>query len=198
MHVPEQGPMQLQHAPSDDDLFEVLRDSDATTYVLSRDLELMRTNAGWVRFARANGGEHILAEWRPGRRILDAISEVVRPFFSAGYHRALRTGEKWEHDYECSSAIEHRRFRMIAFPTERGLVVTHALIIAEPHDREAEPPSEDYVASGMILMCAHCRRVRNFRQEARWDWVPVLVATMPWNVSYGLCPPCAKFYAAST
>lgn len=178
------------------DIFESLRNSADTTYeVAANNLELMRTNAGWDRFARENGGERILSEWYPGRSILDAISDVLRSFYRIGFKHAVESGLRWEHDYECSSGTTLRRFRMIAYPGPYSLVITHAPRRIALHDREIYAPSLDYVADGRITMCAHCRRVRNARHSNRWDWVPNFVEEPPTHLTQGLCPPCVRYYS---
>ena len=173
--------------------FSAIAASDNVSYILSKDLRILRTNSAWDRFALENGGEQILVSWRPGASILAAIPELLRPFFVERFGRACATGERWEHDYECSSPERYRQFRMIAFPFGESFVVTHALRAEHAHDRETREPSEVYVQRGIVTMCAHCRRVRA-RPRERWDWVPMYVARPPARVSHGLCAPCAEYY----
>lgn len=174
-------------------VFHSFANAAQTSYILSPDRSLLRCNTAWDEFARANGGDAVLAQAVRGSSLLDAISPSLRPFYAAGFDHACRTGERWEHVYECSSAEVHRTFRMIAYPFGDSLVVTHVLQVERPHDREASPPGEVYLRDGVIEMCAHCRLVRH-ATATRWDWVPALVAAMPPNVSHGLCPPCAAYY----
>ncbi|MBA3539592.1 MAG: hypothetical protein H0T79_08170 [Deltaproteobacteria bacterium] len=186
--------MQLHHDRSDPALlFDTLVDSDNTSYLLSSHLELVRANTGWERFARENDGERV-RDWYPGRQILEGISEVLRPFYATNYMRVLWTGVRWEHDYECSSALDYRVFRMMVLPSDGMLVVTHSPLVEVPHTREASPPRPDYVWGDAIVMCSNCRRVLNARHPKRWDWVPAFVADLPQNVTNGLCPPCARYY----
>ena len=49
-------------------------------------------------------------------------------------------------------------------------------------------------ASGLVIQCAHCRKVRNQQRPGGWDWVPVLVAQTYPMTSHGLCPACLDFY----
>lgn len=175
--------------------FTALAASDNVSYILSNDLFIQNTNSAWDQFAIENGGEQILATWGRGASLLAAIPEPLRPFFVDGFARACSTGERWEHDYECSSPERYRQFRMIVFPFAEGFVVTHALRAEHAHDRETRGPAEAYVHQGLITMCAHCRRVRTPpRARERWDWVPVYVARPQSRVSHGLCPPCAEYY----
>lgn len=187
--------VELHHANEElTDVFDALRTSENSSYALSSDLQLLEVNEGWRQFALRNNGAEILRDWVPGRLLLDAISEVLRPFFAAGYERALRTGLRWDHDYECNSAVELRKFRMIALPSRTTLVVTHSPLVELPMDRPISEGTADYVSNGFIVMCSHCRRTRNVMHQ-RWDWVPSFIARMPDNVSHGLCPACVRYYA---
>lgn len=168
--------------------------SDNVTYVVSADLHILRTNPAWERFGRANGGDDFLGQWQHGASLLDVIPPPLRVFFHDGFARAAASGERWEHDYECSSPALFRLYRMIAYPFAEAFVVTHALLVERAHDREPHAPDDAYVARGVLVMCAHCRRVRHGGERERWDWVPGYVADMPPNVSHGLCPPCARYY----
>ncbi len=176
------------------DMFRAVATADNTAYVLSSDLRIVCTNEGWERFARANEGERVLADWRPGRSVVDAICEELRPFYVEGFARTRESGRPWEHDYECSTPGRFRLFRMIAYPTYDGFVVTHALRIARPHDRAECSPADVYAAHGVVTMCAHCRRVRHPSFANRWDWVPGYVQAMPEGTTHSLCPACKRYY----
>lgn len=176
-------------------LLQGLSASEDSVYALSRDLRLVQTNDGWRRFARENGGDEVLAHWSSGASIMDAIPSSLCAFYSEAFRRAFATGERWEHDYECSSADVYRQYRMVVYPFEGlFLVVVNALLIAAPHTREPCSPDRSlYMVDGIIGMCSHCRRVRN-PKSMRWDWVPDFVRRPPANLSHGLCEPCLGFY----
>jgi hypothetical protein len=177
-------------------LLEGLAASEDAVYALSRDLKLVHTNDGWHRFARDNGGGEVLSHWSSGASIMDAIPSVLRGFYTTAFQRAFATGERWEHNYECSSAEIYRQYRMVVYPFEgQFLVVVNALIIETPHTREASSLDQSaYKVDGIIGMCSHCRRVRNPNNKLRWDWVPDFVRAPPPNLSHGLCEPCVFFY----
>lgn len=175
-------------------LFRSLERGDDVTYVLSADLRVIRTNAAWERFARANGGAAFLATWRRGTPLLDVIPAPLQPFYVTSFERAARDVVRWDHDYECSSPTEWRQFRMLAYPFDGAFVVTHSLLVARPHDADGRSVADDYVSDGIISMCSHCRRVRCRGAERRWDWVSQYVAQPPPRVSHGLCPACTRYY----
>ena len=177
-------------------LLQELATSVDSVCALSRDLRLVHTNDGWRRFARENGGGEVLAHWSSGVSIVDAIPSPLRAFYSEAFQHAFATGERWEHDYECSSADVYRQYRMVVYPFEGlFLVVVNALLIEAPHTREPSSPDPSvYRVDGVIGMCSHCRRVRNPNSQLRWDWVPDVVRAPPPNLSHGLCEPCACFY----
>lgn len=176
--------------------FAALRDSVDTAYLLSRDLRLLATNAGWTQFALANDGGGVLHRWTTGSSILDAIPEPLGTRFRTRFERAFMTGEPWSLDYECSSATEYREFRMTAESAGgRVMLVRHSLRVARPHDREGEPANDEaYVFDEVIRMCMYCRRVKRVAVD-RWDWVAAYVHAMPSNVSHCMCPPCAELHA---
>lgn len=164
--------------------------ADDTAYLTTHDRKLLETNEGWTRFAQANGDGALLERCVPGFCVDDVVPEVLRSFFVTAYERALATGERFEHDYECSSADVFRRLRMIVYPV-RGdrLLFVHSRIVERPHERDpASPPL------GLIKMCAHCRRVRESDEHSPWIWVPEYLTTMPLRVSHGLCEPCFAHY----
>lgn len=175
-------------------VFRSLRDTGQTTYILSAERTLLRFNRAWDQFARANGGTELLSAWPRGSSLLAALPAPLRAFYTRGFEHTCKTGEPWEHVYDCSSDQVFRTFRMTAYPFGETLIVTHALLVERPHDREAFVPCDDYVSEGVTTMCAHCRLVKHVKLD-RWDWVPALVVAMPDNVSHGLCPPCASYYA---
>ncbi len=175
-------------------VFRSLRDLPQTTYVVSPERTLVRFNPAWAQFARANHGEHVLTQWPRHSSLLAAIPEVLRAFYVTHFAAACRTGERWEHDYECSSDQVYRRFRMTAYPFGDFLVVSHALLVERAHDRQASAAGDGYLHDGVVVMCSHCRLVRRAPPATAWDWVPELVAAMPENVSHGLCPPCLEYY----
>ncbi|MBA3499265.1 MAG: hypothetical protein H0T65_02770 [Deltaproteobacteria bacterium] len=167
--------------------------------MLSRELVLVRHNAAWTRFAQANDGLEMLDRFGRGCSIMSAVPPVLQPFYKRGYAQVWTSGERWEHDYECSSPDRHRRFRMLAYPIDHAfLVVVNAVIEDVAHDREVSSPDESrYVSDGVISMCSNCRRVRNRDGESRWDWVPAFVAHPPPNLSHGICDACAPIYYGS-
>lgn len=174
-------------------MFEGLRASDNVSYVLSKALTILRTNAAWDAFARQNGGDSLVSKETRHQCVLDVVPAPLRDFYVAGFARAAANDEQWIHDYECSSAETFRKFRMIVYPFNGTFVVTHALIVEHAHDREPREPGVTYEQEGVVTICAHCRRVRNRVVTDRWDWVPSYVLSPPRNLSHGLCVPCARY-----
>ncbi len=177
-------------------MFRSLEHVDDTSYLLSQDLRIVRVNAAWARFAEANGGHDMLAHWGRGAFVLDAIAGELRAFYRDLFEGVLATGERREHDYECSSDRVERLFRMVVFPVAAPfLVITHSLRVERAHDRpEAAADEAAYRRDGIISMCSSCRRVQSLGAAERWNWVPSWVVSMPHDVSHGLCPPCAQVF----
>ncbi len=176
--------------------FAALESSADTAYLLSRDLRIVATNAGWTTFALANGGGDVVERWTIGSPILEAIPAPLRARFRRNFETVFASGEAWTLDYECSSANEHREFHMLAECAGGPLMlVTHSLRVARPHAIERHPADDaTYIAGGVMRMCMYCRRVKRNEVE-RWDWVPGYLDPMPSNVSHSLCPACAELHA---
>lgn len=180
------------------DLYAELEATDDTSYILSDELRIVRVNPAFHRFAAANAGDDVAARWGRGAAVVDATCAELRPFYQALFARALATGQRFEHDYECSSPQVFRAFRMLVVPVGAYLMVTHSLQVERPHDRAALAADPSYRHNGAIRMCACCRRVRASTAIERWDWVPAYVEAMPRNVSHGLCAMCEHGYHLRT
>ena len=175
---------------------DALREEPSTIYALSQDLRITYVNAAWTRFALANGARWNEGEWGIGRSVMDAIPELLRPFYERLFERALEERVVVEHDYDCSSATVSRRFRMRLLPCEAGgLLVVHSLLREDPRSEPGMPPLDAlYRHLGMIAQCSHCRRVQRANEPDHWDWVPAYVEQPQPNTSHGLCPLCADYY----
>ncbi len=166
-------------------------------YVLDADLRIAHCNPAWDAFAHSNGGRAVLAAKVCGMPLFQFIPPVMQSFYREVFAACAEDGEPFAFDYECSSPNEYRRFRMEVMPSKRGrgIAVVNALRIEQPHGAVAAPPSTEYLAeTGLITMCAHCRKTRSARDPQRWDWVPAYVATVKAPISHGLCPPCHSYH----
>ncbi|HVV98963.1 MAG TPA: hypothetical protein VHB77_01415 [Planctomycetaceae bacterium] len=174
-----------------------LEQDPGTIFGLWPDLRLAYVNPAWTRFAAENGGEpDISRDWGLGASIASAIAEPLRPFFLECYGRCLAEARPWVHIYECSSPNLYRTFQMKAFPMResRGILVVNALHVEMPMHRVSQPPDEQRYRNehGLIVQCAHCRRVH--RLDGRWDWVAEWVASPPPRTSHGICGVCVSYY----
>ena len=168
----------------------------AVTYVLDPQLTIAYCNLSWNRFALENGAPQIVREKIIGLPVLNVIADTLRGFYRNAYAGVQGTKQPWEHDYECSSAQHYRMMHMRVLPLSGGfLMIENSLSVIKPH---SPGPGETGVQSykdelGVIMMCAHCRRVR-YPQSQRWDWIPAFIAKLPENTSHGLCENCRTFY----
>jgi len=176
-------------------LLGTLDQERSTAYVIDREGRIVFVNPAWDEFATANGGQ--LHPSILGTSLWRVVPPILLPFWQAGIGKALSSGEPWEHDYECSSDLVARKFRMRVLPMagRAFAIVTNDLIVEEPKADSQEVSGARYLTSdGIVTQCAHCRRV--LRQDAglEWDWVPSFVRSPPARVSHGLCPPCLEFF----
>jgi hypothetical protein len=179
-----------------------LEQHGACVYGIWRDMGLAYFNAGWIRFARTNGGETAIAtRWGLGSSIDEAISEPLRSYYVARYRKCLRDRTTWEHHYECSSPQTYRLLHLTAYPlgSAEGLLIVNSVVTEHPHNPAKRPVCEAddavYVdGDGSIHQCGHCRRVQRMGPPDQWDWVPAWVEKSPQNTSHGLCPVCQDYY----
>lgn len=165
-------------------------------YAVDQQWRLRAFNEAWEQFARDNGGARVLTDYPLRTSILGAMHPLLAQYYRERYGLAIRRGQPFENDFECSSDQIYRRFHQTAYPLSTGtglLIVNHPCLI-RPIESAGKPFSEDYIKSnGLIAQCCHCRMVYNNR-HGRWDWVPELVATVRRDVSHTLCPPCLDYY----
>ena len=179
------------------DFDEEALDRDASTIAaLDADGTILWTNLAWIRFAAENGGAPELISGFVQTRYLAPVAPELAGFYAEAFSAALETGVPFEHEYECSSAHVYRRFRLRVLPVGgAGLLLSHSLVAEHPHGEPAAPPLEARYRTehGLIVQCAHCRRVRRTDQYT-WDWVPEWVERMPSSTGHAICPACVGFY----
>jgi hypothetical protein len=177
--------------------FQSIENDGAVIYALDCDLHLVYCNAAWDAFAVSNGAPGLIRERQIGMPIMAVIPAPLREFYRRAFGNVLYTRAPWRFTYECSSPRAERHFHMIVNSTWRGdgLIVVNSLISETPHNRpEATGGAQYRNLSGIIIMCAHCRRVRTCREPARWDWVPDYVERMPRDITNSLCPTCKELH----
>jgi hypothetical protein len=159
-------------------------------------------NDASARFAAAEGGGPRALPWL-GQSYLAVVPEVLRPFYRDLFAQVRSSGVAHSHDYQCSSPLRFRLFRLVVQPLSReDLLLVHRL--SEVRDHVHARPSEPLVIAryrgddGLIRQCAHCRCVRRVDQESTWEWAPELLGEPGPEVSFGLCPPCVTFYLRSS
>jgi hypothetical protein len=86
-----------------------------------------------------------------------------------------------------------------SLPEHAGLIVTNSLVVERAHDPDNREPHLGLVSTyvqgnGLIIQCAHCRRIQRPGAPDSWDWVPVWVESCPRNLGHGLCRPCFEYH----
>ncbi len=178
--------------------FSILDASRDIVCGLDADLRIVYCNSAWNRFALENDGETCCAAHVIGTRLLDVAPPPLSTFYRTVFETVLATEDPFEFDYECSSQLVFRQFRMRVLPVSgaASFLVIHSLHTERPHDREAMQRDEAKYRSsaGLVIMCCHCRRTRRAEQPNTWDWVPHYVAHVPPRVSVGICPACYAYF----
>jgi hypothetical protein len=183
----------------DDTDRSVLHSTRNIVYGLWPDLTLAYMNPAWFIFSFENGGEPGVSEqWHLGRNVLDAMPDLLRPFYEQNFRRALNEDRPWEHCYECSSDKVYRKFHLGVFPLAQGqglLLVNSPVVETEHPEAESSPLESLYAdAQGFIGQCCHCRRFRRADVLNTWDWVPAWLKQTPPKVTHGICKSCISFY----
>ncbi len=166
--------------------------------VLDADLRITYCNPAWDRFAQENGGRDCRAADVIGQPLLENIPETLARFFRTAFEVVRDSEQPFEFDYECSSALVFRMFRMRMLPIAGAgdFMVVHTLRVERPHDRASVPPDDERFRgpNGLLVMCCHCRRTRRVAEPTVWDWVPDYVARPPERVSAGICSACYLYF----
>ena len=190
--------MTIPALPSELGAFDAkaLADDPGSLVAIRDDGTILWFNAGWRRFAGANGGDDVPDRFGVGASYFEAISGTLRGFYEELVLDCADRQEPFEQQYECSSPTSRRTFRMRVLPAgDHVLLVSHSLVVEEPVEAAASEPLDDaYRApTGLVTMCSNCRRVRR-ADQAQWDWVPAWVSNQPARVSHGICALCMGYY----
>jgi hypothetical protein len=164
-----------------------------SVYAIDGTATITYVNPAFGAFAVANGASTV-ADTAVGTSLSSVIPAVLATFYADALERVFAHGLAWEHDYECSSPTVHRRFRMQIRPLPDGnlAIVTNDATLTEPLGTGGAPDPARYAANGLILQCAHCRRVRAV--DGGWELVPAWIAHPPHPVSHGLCDVCLEYH----
>ena len=167
-------------------------------YAIDRALLLHFVNHAWEDFARANDGEACLQDYGIGTSVKRAIPAVLCDFYESAFARVFDGGAPLDYLYECPSNAQHRSFRMRADRlTDDGYVIVSNHLVREVDFVCDEPrvPAVYTDGNGLVVQCAHCRRVRRVGTEL-WDWVPSCVSAPTEIISHGPCTSCfAQHYS---
>jgi len=182
-------------------ILEALEQESGSAYVISPALRVFHANSAWARFATSNGAPSLASVPTGSLDVMVATSAPLRPYYRAAFARLLAGEAVWTHVYDCSSAELFRLYAMHVYPLpdHAGLIVTNSPVIERVHDSQTREPHLGVVStyvqeSGVIIQCAHCRRIRRPGAPESWDWVPVWVESSPQNVSHSLCHPCFEYH----
>lgn len=183
--------------------FQTLEESQNAIFGLSEKLALIYFNPGWYEFAGQNDVKpDVLAISGLGTLITDLIKGVeIRKFYTDNYKRALETKTSWQHEYECSSANQFRKYHQKVYPFKngKGLIVCNSEMISMPMEKlgrnEFDPVIKRYKqnTTGLISQCTNCRKVKRAGEDV-WDWVPAWVEQSTGNTCHSICTVCRDYY----
>jgi hypothetical protein len=171
--------------------------------VLDTDLQIVYCNPAWDQFATLNAGEHAMRDFVIGTNLLKVVPKELRQFYFQMFVGARDTAQVAGLDYECSSPIMYRRFRMEVRPlyVPDLFMVVHSLCFEHNHGPDRpEHPADDQLylnpGTGLIVNCAHCRRTRRVGEPEVWDWVPAYIGSGAplQHISHGLCRTCYAYF----
>ena len=173
--------------------FAQIERDPAIVFALDRELRIIYCNAAWDRFAQLNGGRLLQRPQPYGLCILDVLPEYLRDLYDPAYRGVFTTGRQWVLQYECSSDVVYRLFRMTVMkrPQDDFILSVNFLVEERPHGQERQIANPDSMAYGApaVVMCCFCRRTRRI-DGLGWDWVPAYVQNPPTRVVQGICKDC--------
>lgn len=160
------------------------------------DFRLAYYNRAWEAFALNNGGTDLTERYPLGRKLTDALPESLERFYVDRWSAVLELNQPWEHTYLCSAPDVEREMIMRVLPLDgRGFLMVHTPVRERAMPAAPADLEKSYkTASGFIVQCAHCRRVRRPDDPSHWDWIPAYVAKAPAMTSHTVCEPCLGFY----
>lgn len=164
--------------------------------------EILEVNAGWQRFALANGAAHLVDENVVGRRLWDFLSDDVTRHLYQQIVKRVRQGASTTFTLRCDGPDCRRHLDMSVRADEAGNVEFETTLLRS-EDRETIPlldPGAER-SSGMLRVCAWCNRI----DIGDGEWVEVEDAVqrlglfeltaMP-RLTHGVCDECFAFMEA--
>lgn len=182
---------------------DTLEKSKHSIYGVSKNLDLIYVNPGWINFAKVNGfKKDILTEYPIGTSLISAFSgQKIKDHFYQNYTTVLETGKIWRSEYECSSPNEFRYYHQSVFPLKNndGLLIVNTLMVKFPIEMKNHTLYKAIVnrylqPTGFITQCSNCRYTQRNNEPENWDWVPSWINKMPNNMSHSICPLCFDYH----
>ncbi len=174
---------------------------------------LQWVNPRWDRFARRNGGAPAaLGRVVAGTPWLSHIrGEEARAHFRRLFEAAL-DGSSWPGVVELGECNSAEELRLVTTRLERWMapgrqrplgVVVSCQVMSSRVAREGRTisraaPSSFGGAGGPVVQCWCCRSVRDPEGEEAWHFVPALVARVPDEVTFRLCPRCSELFGGAS
>jgi hypothetical protein len=173
--------------------------SPHVSFAVTESLDIYYCNPAWDRFASENEGSPVvLAKGVLHKSFLEFVPEQLKAHYAGLFQRVRTTSRMQSQNYECSSAHQFRIYRMQIYPLQKGMgfLVINSLRVEREHTREAHEPDDAMYRdkTGLICMCANCRRSRRVDDPETWDWVPAYVLAVRDDVTHGVCAFCLEYY----
>ena len=175
----------------------IIADSEDSIFVLDEELAIRACNAAYLRFGETNGCTGIESRFGLGCRLTQVLPHAVCDIYLPIYLKALESGARVDHDYECSSPQVFRRYHQTVYPLRerRGLIVSNHLVYEVPHSWKASAKKPGHFdADGWLSQCACCRKVKDRSRPENWDWVPAFVESPHPRTTHTYCLTCLDFY----
>lgn len=174
---------------------------------------ILFANERWAHFGQENGGGSAFAsDSFVGTSWKDHVSgRSPRELFGLLLERALQGLGKGPNGsvIQISECNSPDRARLTATRFERVVVSPGGLVgvslvsevlrdrpVAEVYAPSARGAMSYRGATGLVVQCSCCRRVRRPDEPDEWDFVPVLVAVTPPDARFDHCPLCLALHGA--
>jgi PAS domain S-box-containing protein len=157
-----------------------------SVYVVDRDLTVVAWNA------RREQGPLGLARVRAlGRNLREVLSPRGLESVMPAIRHVLDTGTPCEE--QRTSKDGRRTYRVRRMPISRAGRVTHVVTVSDDISEPVallDPPPRDLALSGVIPVCAWCKKIRD--QRGHWHQVEEYLATRSdASFTHGICEDCS-------
>jgi hypothetical protein len=136
------------------------RGSGELLYRLNDRDEIVFVNESWSEFAKANGGEGLIALRVLGQQLWSFITDATTRQLYYDVLKRVRAGRQIQFQFRCDSPSRRRLLEMTVLQAAGGVIEFHTRMIREEHREYQALLEPDRAHSDEFLpVCAWCKKV---------------------------------------